>query len=131
MRAFLHVVSYLLSTGGCRGRSKATATMDSCCVGLRANAQLPKAGKAIKDGGVGLLGERTRGSLNQSGWADQVAKSLKVDQSRFKRKIKPGAASAIITSNNSETLVSKSLLLGWIMYFFLACCCSWIAPSLS
>lgn len=114
MREFVHVVSYLLSTGDCRGRSKEPATMDSCCVGLSANTQLPKAGKGIKDGGVGLLGERTRGSLDQSVWADQVAKSLKVDQSRFKRKIKPGAASAIITSNNSETLVSKQIPFFWV-----------------
>ncbi|OWM87236.1 hypothetical protein CDL15_Pgr019283 [Punica granatum] len=84
--------------------------MDSCCVGLRARTHLPRASTGVKNGGVGLLGERVRGSLNQSVWVDQVARSLRDDESgRAKRKIKPGAASAIITSNNSpETLTVKA-----------------------
>ncbi|PKI36589.1 hypothetical protein CRG98_043009, partial [Punica granatum] len=92
------------------GRSESPLTMDSCCVGLRARTHLPRASTGVKNGGVGLLGERVRGSLNQSVWVDQVARSLRDDESgRAKRKIKPGAASAIITSNNSpETLTVKA-----------------------
>ncbi|KAK4757231.1 hypothetical protein SAY87_007358 [Trapa incisa] len=86
--------------------------MDSCRVGLRAKTHLPQAGKGIKEGSVGLLGERTRGSLNQSVWVDQVTKGLNIDHGRFRRKIKPGAAFAVITSNNtSGTLAVKAPVL--------------------
>lgn len=115
----MYAVCDILSTGHCRRRSEGPATMESCGVGLRANTHLPKSGRSIKNGCVGLLGERTRGSLNHNVWVDQVAKSLKIDHGSFKRKIKPGAAFAIITSNNSADTLVRHLIL--TAFFFSFC----------
>ncbi|KAI6701190.1 hypothetical protein NL676_015514 [Syzygium grande] len=82
--------------------------MDSCCVGLKANAPLAQPNKScLKNADDGFLGERIRGSLNNSVWVNRVARNLRVEK-KFK-KVKPGAAFAIITSDNAtETLTIKS-----------------------
>ncbi|KAK4835734.1 hypothetical protein QYF36_013799 [Acer negundo] len=66
--------------------------MDSCCVVLRANTHFPKPGKhGFNIGDNSFWGERIRG-----------ATSLKADQKKRdnNKKIKPGAAFAVITSDN-------------------------------
>ncbi|KAF8013538.1 hypothetical protein BT93_I1396 [Corymbia citriodora subsp. variegata] len=82
--------------------------MDSCCVGLKANTSLAQSNKGcFKNADDGFLGERIRGSLNNSVWVNQVARNLRVEK-KFK-KVKPGSAFAVITSNNAtETLTIKS-----------------------
>lgn len=80
--------------------------MDSCCVGLRANTHVAKANKqGFKNGDNAFWGERIRGSLNNSGGFNHLAKGLKAE--KRDKKVKPGVAYAVITSNNpKEVMVS-------------------------
>lgn len=80
--------------------------MDSCCVTFKAKAHLAKASRGgLSNGDNEFWGERIRGSLNNSGWVSQLAKGLKTE--KRPRKIKPGVACSVITSNNGkETVVS-------------------------
>ncbi|KAJ4849905.1 Glucose-1-phosphate adenylyltransferase large subunit 1 [Turnera subulata] len=65
--------------------------MDSGSVALKANTLA---------GGKQFFGERTRGSVDTSVRVNQLAKSFKVDVNGNK-KIKPGVARAVLTSNNT------------------------------
>ncbi|KAK0582619.1 hypothetical protein LWI29_027687 [Acer saccharum] len=68
--------------------------MDSCCVVLRANTHFPKPSKhGFNNGDNSFWGERIRG-----------ATSLKADQKKRdnNKKIKPGAAFSVITSDNPK-----------------------------
>ncbi|KAI3441290.1 uncharacterized protein J3R85_002562 [Psidium guajava] len=82
--------------------------MDSCCVALKANTPLAQSHKScLRNADDGFWGERIRGSLNDSVWVNQVARNLVVEKKL--KKVKPGAAFAVITSNNAtETLPIKS-----------------------
>ncbi|KAL5788683.1 hypothetical protein ACOSP7_005632 [Xanthoceras sorbifolium] len=80
--------------------------MDSCCVALRANTHVPKPSKhGFKGGDNTFWGERiNRGSVNNStGWVNQLAGSLKAEKND--KKVKPGAAFAVITSDNPREVV--------------------------
>lgn len=85
--------------------------MDSRCVALKANASLAQSNKScLKNVDKGFLGERIRGSLDNSVWVKQVARNLRVEK-KFK-KAKPGVAFAVITSNTvAETLTIRSPVL--------------------
>ncbi|GMI88166.1 hypothetical protein like AT4G39210 [Hibiscus trionum] len=73
--------------------------MESCCLTLKANSHLVNVRKSgFSNGDNAFLGERIRGSLNNSAWVNQVANSLSVDNKK-EMKIETGA-SAILTSNN-------------------------------
>ncbi|KAK9000450.1 hypothetical protein V6N11_080949 [Hibiscus sabdariffa] len=73
--------------------------MESCCLTMKTNHHLVNVRKSgFSNGDNAFLGERTRGSLNNGVWANQVANSLSVDNKK-ETKIKTGA-SAILTSNN-------------------------------
>ncbi|KAM1763770.1 hypothetical protein ACFX11_003080 [Malus domestica] len=72
--------------------------MDSCCVALK-NTHLRKP-SGFCNGDSGFLGERVRGSFNNRLWANQLRTG--------KRKVKPGAVLAILTSKDTEG-VSQTL----------------------
>ncbi|KAJ9704757.1 hypothetical protein PVL29_003011 [Vitis rotundifolia] len=79
--------------------------MDSCCVTLKTKAHLAKASRGgLSNGDNEFWGERMRGSLNNSGWVSQLAKGLKTE--KRPRKIKPGVAFSVITSNNGKETVT-------------------------
>ncbi|XP_002283855.1 glucose-1-phosphate adenylyltransferase large subunit 1 [Vitis vinifera] len=79
--------------------------MDSCCVTFKAKAHLAKASRGgLSNGDNEFWGERIRGSLNNSGWVSQLAKGLKTE--KRPRKIKPGVACSVITSNNGKETVT-------------------------
>ncbi|KAB2635607.1 glucose-1-phosphate adenylyltransferase large subunit 1-like [Pyrus ussuriensis x Pyrus communis] len=69
--------------------------MDSCCVALKPNTHLRNA-SGFCNGDTGFLGESVRGSFNHRLWASQ----LRTD----KRKVKPGAVLAVLTSNDTEAV---------------------------
>ncbi|XP_031271062.1 glucose-1-phosphate adenylyltransferase large subunit 1-like [Pistacia vera] len=82
--------------------------MDSCCVGLTANTHVAKATKqGFKNGDNAFWGERIRGSLNNSGGFNHLAKGLKAE--KRDKKVKPGVAYAVITSNNPKEVMTLSL----------------------
>ncbi|XP_044491094.1 glucose-1-phosphate adenylyltransferase large subunit 1-like [Mangifera indica] len=74
--------------------------MDSCCMGLRANTHVAKATKqCFKNVENAFWGERIRGSLNNSGGFNCLAKGLNAE--KRDKKVKPGVVYAVITSNNN------------------------------
>lgn len=75
--------------------------MDFCSISLKANTHLGKSSSSIGDNG--FWGEKIRGSLNDSVWVNQLAKSLKTE--KRVRKCKPGVAYSILTSNNATDSV--------------------------
>lgn len=83
--------------------------MDSCRVALRANTHVAKAtNQGFKNGDNAFWGERIRGSLNNCGEFNRLAKGLKAK--KRDKKVKPGVAFAVITSNNpKEVMVSENL----------------------
>ncbi|KAK8568092.1 hypothetical protein V6N12_006656 [Hibiscus sabdariffa] len=84
-----------------KGLISGRALMESCCLTLKANSHLVNVRKGgFSNGDSAFLGERIRGSLNNSAWVNQVANSLSVDNKK-EMKIKTGA-SAILTSNNRK-----------------------------
>lgn len=76
-------------------------------MGLRANTHVVKTSKyRSKIGDNAFWGERIRGSLSNDGCANQLTKSLKAE--KRDKKVKPGVAYAVITSNNpNEVMVSR------------------------
>ncbi|XP_038711012.1 glucose-1-phosphate adenylyltransferase large subunit 1-like isoform X2 [Tripterygium wilfordii] len=79
--------------------------MDSCCLGFKANTHLANPNQGcLKNADYGFFGERIRGSLNNSVWVNQLTNSLKAEK-RIK-KVKPGVALAVITSNNAKEVVN-------------------------
>lgn len=85
--------------------------MDSCCVALRANPHVPKPIKhGFKNGDSAFWGERTRGGSVRNdggGWVDLLATSLKAV--KRDKKVKPGAAFAVITSDSPKDVVTLPL----------------------
>ncbi|KAF5745726.1 glucose-1-phosphate adenylyltransferase large subunit 1 [Tripterygium wilfordii] len=84
---------------------RGNTAMGSCCLGLKANTHLanPKLG-CLKNADDGFFGERVVGSLNNGAWVNQLTNSLKAEK-RVK-KVKPGVAFAVITSNNAKEVVT-------------------------
>ncbi|KAE8690636.1 putative SNF1-related protein kinase regulatory subunit gamma 1 [Hibiscus syriacus] len=73
--------------------------MESCCLKMKANSHLVNVRKGgFINGDNAFLGDRIRGSLNNSLWVNHVANSLSVDNKK-EMKLKTGV-SAILTSNN-------------------------------
>lgn len=78
--------------------------MDFCCVTLKPNTHLTKVSKGgLSNGENGFLGDRIRGSLNNSVWVKQLEKTLRTEK-KVKR-VKPGVAFAVFTSNNTDVAV--------------------------
>lgn len=57
----------------------------------------------LKNGDKQFWGERIRGSLNNSVWGNQWAKSLRADKNV--NKTKPAVAVAVLTSSNAKEAV--------------------------
>lgn len=85
--------------------------MDSCFVTLKPNTNLAKSRKVgLINGENRFGGERIRGSLKESVWINQLAKSLRTEK-RVK-KIKSGVAFSVLTSYNAkETLTLQESVL--------------------
>lgn len=84
-----------------------TITMVSTCVNFKTNTHITNLRKDnIFHQENGFLGERIKGGVNYSPWIiNQLEISLKTKE-RVK-KVKPGAVSAVLTSNDAtETKVS-------------------------
>lgn len=80
--------------------------MDPCCLTFKAKAHLAKASRGgLINGDNEFWGERLRGSLSNMGWVNQLSKGLKTEKRH--RKIRPGVAFSVITSDSDKgTLVS-------------------------
>ncbi|XVE66989.1 hypothetical protein DITRI_Ditri08aG0124300 [Diplodiscus trichospermus] len=79
--------------------------MDSCCAALKPNSHSVNARKSgFGNGDNGFLGERLRGSLNNSILVNQLANSSRTDNKKEK-KIKTGAF-AVITKNTPREAVT-------------------------
>ncbi|KAF3435727.1 hypothetical protein FNV43_RR22819 [Rhamnella rubrinervis] len=75
--------------------------MDFCCMTLKPNTHLAKASKCgLSNGENGFLGERIRGSLNNSVWVKQLEKTLRTEKEV--KSVKPGVALAVLTSNTTR-----------------------------
>ncbi|GMH18178.1 hypothetical protein Nepgr_020019 [Nepenthes gracilis] len=80
--------------------------MDSCCATLKASNHLARARKnGFTDEGKRFWGEKTRGSLNNNVWIDGLSRSLGTYQ--MIKKIKPGVAFSVMTSNNTTETVMR------------------------
>lgn len=78
-------------------------------MGLRANTHVAKATKqCFKNVENAFWGERIRGSLNNSGGFNCLAKGLNAE--KRDKKVQPGVVYAVITSNNNlrEVMVSRN-----------------------
>ncbi|XP_057953190.1 glucose-1-phosphate adenylyltransferase large subunit 1-like [Malania oleifera] len=79
--------------------------MDSCCVNLKANTHLGRAGKVgLSNGDKGFWGERIRGSLNTSVWDNHISKRLRTE--KREGKINRGAAFSVLTPNDVKETVT-------------------------
>ncbi|XP_057966209.1 glucose-1-phosphate adenylyltransferase large subunit 1-like [Malania oleifera] len=79
--------------------------MDSCCVNLKANTHLGRASEVgLSNGDKGFLGERIRGSLNTSVWANHISKRLRTE--KREGKINRGAAFSVLTPNDVKETVT-------------------------
>ncbi|KMT00416.1 hypothetical protein BVRB_9g217200 [Beta vulgaris subsp. vulgaris] len=77
--------------------------MDSYCATLGGSTHLTRTGK--RDGESGFWGERISGSLKSNVLVNKLSMSLKIDQ-RI-RKIKPGVAFSVMTSNNATEIIIR------------------------
>ncbi|KAL0334714.1 UNVERIFIED_CONTAM: Glucose-1-phosphate adenylyltransferase large subunit [Sesamum radiatum] len=82
--------------------------MDSCCATLKPTAHLGNLSKGgFGNGEKGIWGEKIRGSLSSCGWANQLGRSLSLENKG--RKIKPGVAYSVLTrENNKETVTVQT-----------------------
>lgn len=79
--------------------------MDSCCLTLKPNTHLAKASKGgLSRGNNAFWGERITRSLGNNLFVSQLAKSLGTEKKVTK--LKPGVASAVLTSDPKEAVVS-------------------------
>ncbi|KAJ7967304.1 Glucose-1-phosphate adenylyltransferase [Quillaja saponaria] len=79
--------------------------MASGCVTFKANTHLAKATKGdLSHRDNGFWGERIKGSLNNNLLVNQLAKGLRTE--KRVRKVKPGVAFSVITSNNAKKTVT-------------------------
>lgn len=76
---------------------------------LRANTHVANTSKhGFRNGENAFWGERIRGNVNNSCWVNHLAKDLKAE--KRDKKVKPGAAYAVITSNNRKEVVVSEIL---------------------
>ncbi|KAL0422778.1 UNVERIFIED_CONTAM: Glucose-1-phosphate adenylyltransferase large subunit [Sesamum latifolium] len=82
--------------------------MDSCCATLKPTAHLGNLSKGgFGNGEKAIWGEKIRGSLSSCGWANQLGRSLSLENKG--RKTKPGVAYSVITrENNKETVTVQT-----------------------
>lgn len=97
--------------------------MDSYCATLGGSTHLTRTGK--RDGESGFWGERISGSLKSNVLVNKLSMSLKIDQ-RI-RKIKPGVAFSVMTSNNATEIIVSSigLQIFFCLFVYLVCSFGW------
>lgn len=76
--------------------------MDTCCAAMKSTVHLGRVSTGgFNNGEKEIFGEKIRGSLNNNLRINQLSKSLKLE-----KKIKPGVAYSVITTeNDTETVV--------------------------